>query len=103
MENLKALGCQFALDDFGTGMSSLSYLRTLPVDYLKIDGSLIRDIATDQIAYTMVESVNQIAHLMGLRTIAEFVSDMELFRKVQTLGVDYVQGYAVAIPSPLIS
>ncbi len=101
IEQLKQVGCQFALDDFGTGMSSLSYLRTLPVDYLKIDGSFIRDIASDQVACAMVEAVNNVAHLMGLRTIAEFVSDAQLLEKVKTLGVDYMQGYAIAMPALL--
>lgn len=101
IEQLKQVGCQFALDDFGTGMSSLSYLRTLPVDYLKIDGSFIQDIASDQIACAMVEAVNHVAHLMGLRTVAEFVSDAELLEKVKTLGVDYMQGYAIAMPTSL--
>ncbi|MGF1515005.1 MAG: EAL domain-containing protein [Elainellaceae cyanobacterium] len=101
IEQLKQVGCRFALDDFGTGMSSLSYLRTLPVDYLKIDGSFIRDIASDQVACAMVEAVNHVAHLMGLRTVAEFVSDAELLEKVKTLGVDYMQGYAIAMPASL--
>ncbi|MGF1535076.1 MAG: EAL domain-containing protein [Elainellaceae cyanobacterium] len=101
IEQLKQVGCRFALDDFGTGMSSLSYLRTLPVDYLKIDGSFIRDIASDQVACAMVEAVNHVAHLMGLRTVAEFVSDAQLLEKVRSLGVDYMQGYAIAMPTSL--
>ncbi|MGB3613876.1 MAG: EAL domain-containing protein, partial [Elainellaceae cyanobacterium] len=101
IEQLKQVGCQFALDDFGTGMSSLSYLRTLPVDYLKIDGSFIQDIASDQVACAMVEAVNHVAHLMGLRTVAEFVSNAELLEKVKALGVDYMQGYAIAMPTSL--
>lgn len=101
IEQLKQVGCQFALDDFGTGMSSLAYLRTLPVDYLKIDGSFIQDIASDQVACAMVEAVNHVAHLMGLRTVAEFVSSAELLEKVRTLGVDYMQGYAIAMPACL--
>ena len=101
IEQLKQVGCQFALDDFGTGMSSLAYLRTLPVDYLKIDGSFIQDIASDQVACAMVEAVNHVAHLMGLRTVAEFVSNAELLEKVKTLGVDYMQGYAIAMPACL--
>ncbi|MBE7381553.1 MAG: EAL domain-containing protein [Leptolyngbya sp. SIO1E4] len=101
IDQLKQLGCQFALDDFGTGMSSLSYLRILPVDYLKIDGSFIQDIADDQIACAMVEAINHVAHLMGLRTVAEFVSNGNLLEKLKTLGVDYIQGYAIAMPSPL--
>lgn len=101
IQQLKQLGCQFALDDFGTGMSSLAYLRTLPVNYLKIDGSFIQDIAHDEVACAMVRAVNQVAHLMGLRTVAEFVSSTELLEKVKTLGVDYMQGYAIAKPLPL--
>lgn len=101
IRQLKRLGCQFALDDFGTGMSSLAYLRALPVNYLKIDGSFIQDIAHDEVACAMVQAVNQVAHLMGLQTVAEFVSDQALLQKVRALGVDYIQGYAIAKPSPL--
>lgn len=101
IEQLKQLGCQFALDDFGTGMSSLAYLKNLPVDYLKIDGSFIQDIAVDQISCAMVTAIIQVAHLMGLSTVAEFVSSPELLNKVKTLGIDYMQGYAIAIPRPL--
>lgn len=103
IKQLNQLGCQFALDDFGTGMSSLAYLRTLPVNYLKIDGSFIQDITHDEVACAMVQAVNQVAHLMGLRTVAEFVSSSELLEKVKTLGVDYIQGYAIAMPSPLVT
>ena len=101
IESLKELGCCFALDDFGTGMSSLAYLKNLPVDYLKIDGSFIRNLLADPISCLMVESFNRISHAMGIQTIAEFVENEATLSKLRELGVDYAQGYAIARPSPL--
>ena len=98
---LKALGCRFALDDFGTGLSSFSYLKTLPVDYLKIDGAFIRELATDTIDRAMVEAVNRIGHQMGLKTIAEWVENDAILEKLREIGVDYGQGYALGEPEPL--
>ncbi len=95
---IKAKGCRFALDDFGSGFSSFKYLRTLPVDYLKIDGSFVRDLATDKTSYAMVRSINQIGKLMGKQTIAEFVENRIILEKLQTIGVDFVQGYAIGKP-----
>ncbi|NET30730.1 MAG: EAL domain-containing protein [Cyanothece sp. SIO1E1] len=103
IRELKDLGCRFALDDFGSGMSSLTYLKNLPVDYLKIDGNFIKDITDDPIACAMVQAINNIGHVMGLKTIAEFVADIATLNKVKTLGVDYVQGYGIAKPQPLRS
>ncbi len=101
MDELKILGCQFALDDFGSGLSSFGYLKHLPVDFLKIDGSFVRDIATDEIDRAMVESINQIGHTMGLRTIAEWVEDKETLLELKKMGVDYSQGFYTGKPEPL--
>jgi diguanylate cyclase (GGDEF)-like protein/PAS domain S-box-containing protein len=101
IEELKQLGCRFALDDFGSGMSSLTYLKTLPVDYLKIDGQLIKPIANDPVAMAMIEAIVHISKAMGLQTIAEFVESEEVLDQVQTLGINYVQGYAIGYPNPL--
>ncbi|MFW6358064.1 MAG: EAL domain-containing protein [Chroococcales cyanobacterium] len=98
MQELKALGCGFALDDFGMGMSSLAYLKNLPVDYLKIDGSFIRNIVQDPINAAMVEAINRIGKIMGLEIIAEFVEDDAILDKIRKLGVDYAQGYGIAKP-----
>ncbi len=101
MDELKILGCQFALDDFGSGLSSFGYLKHLPVDFLKIDGSFVRDIASDEIDRAMVESINQIGHTMGLRTIAEWVEDKETLLELKKMGVDYSQGFYTGRPEPL--
>lgn len=98
---LKKLGCQFALDDFGSGMSSFAYLKNLPVDYLKIDGDLIRGIQKDDIDFAMVKAINDIGHLMSLRTIAESVENEEILQRLQEVNVDYVQGYGIERPHPL--
>ncbi|OKH25557.1 histidine kinase [Hydrococcus rivularis NIES-593] len=100
INSLKELGCRFALDDFGNGMSSLTYLKNLPIDYLKIDGSFVKNITSDRIDYVMVESFNQIAHAMGIQTIAEFVENEAILKKLQEIGVDYAQGYGIAKPRP---
>jgi diguanylate cyclase (GGDEF)-like protein len=101
MRVLKERGCLFALDDFGTGLSSFHYLKSLPVDYLKIDGSFIRDLTRDQIDVAMVRAINDIAHVLGKQTIAEFVESEEIWRLVEELGIDYAQGYAIGKPRPL--
>jgi EAL domain-containing protein (putative c-di-GMP-specific phosphodiesterase class I) len=98
---LKKIGCSFALDDFGSGVSSLIYLKTLPVDYLKIDGSFIRTICHDKVNRAMVESFNRIAHVMGIQTVAEFVESEEILDILKTMNVDYVQGNAISMPQPL--
>jgi diguanylate cyclase (GGDEF)-like protein/PAS domain S-box-containing protein len=99
--SLRTRGCQFALDDFGSGLSSFGYLKNLSVDYLKIDGSFVRDIVDDPIDYAMVESINNVGHTLGLETIAEFVEKEAVLQKVRELGVDYVQGYLMSVPVPL--
>ena len=98
---LKQLGCSFALDDFGAGMSSFAYLKNLPVDYLKIDGMFIKGITHDAIDMALVNSINEIGHVMGLKTIAEFVENNSILSTLHDIGVDYVQGYAIAEPRPL--
>ncbi len=101
IDALKRVGCRFALDDFGTGLSSFSYLKTLPVDYLKIDGAFIRELASDDIDRAMVEAVNLIGHKMRLLTIAEWVESDATSQKLQEIGIDYGQGYALGKPEPL--
>jgi len=98
---VKQEGCQIALDDFGSGMSSFSYLRTLPIDYVKFDGSIIRGILDDPMNAAIVASVNQIAHSAGLQTIAEWVETAAIQGKLLEMGIDYVQGYAIQGPRPL--
>ena len=98
---LKALGCKFSLDDFGTGVSSYSYLRSLDVDYLKIDGSFVKHIANDDVARTMVQSINQVGHTMKLKVIAEYVENQEIVGILREMGVDYGQGYEIAKPRPI--
>jgi diguanylate cyclase (GGDEF)-like protein/PAS domain S-box-containing protein len=103
IQELKALGCYFALDDFGSGMSSLGYLKNLPIDYLKIDGGFIKDIAQNQVDCEIVEAIHRMAHAMGIQTIAEFVENTEILTKLKTLGINYAQGYGIARPAPLCS
>ena len=101
MRKLRALGCGVALDDFGTGLSSLSYLRELPVTMLKIDGSFVRDVIRDPRAESMVRAIAQLARTMSLATVAEYVETKEILARVATLGVDYGQGFAIARPVPM--
>lgn len=93
IDALKKGGCKFALDDFGSGLSSFAYLKTLHIDYLKIDGFFVKGIGEDPIDYAMVNSINEIGHEMGLKTIAEFVENKKILDKLKQIGVDYVQGY----------
>jgi EAL domain-containing protein (putative c-di-GMP-specific phosphodiesterase class I) len=99
---LKKLGCKFALDDFGTGLSSFGYLKHFPVDFLKIDGSFVKDILTNPIDCEMVRSIHTIGHLTEKRTIAEFAENREIIAKLKLLGVDYAQGYGVGPPERII-
>jgi len=101
MGRLRSLGCGIALDDFGTGLSSLSYLRQLPVTMLKIDGSFVRDVVRDPRAESMVRAIAQLAHAMSLTTVAEYVETDEIRARVATLGVDYGQGFGISRPMPL--
>ncbi|HEY4366123.1 MAG TPA: EAL domain-containing protein [Steroidobacteraceae bacterium] len=95
---LKELGCRFALDDFGTGLSSFGYLKHFPVDFLKIDGSFVKEILHDPIDREMVRSINEIGHLTGKQTIAEFAENQEIIDMLRNIGVDYAQGYGIATP-----
>nr|WP_271253711.1 EAL domain-containing protein [Pseudanabaena sp. Chao 1811] len=101
ISELKKIGCRFALDDFGSGLSSFAYLMNLPVDYLKIDGVFVKNICHNPIAQAIVEGFNRIAHAMNLKTIAEFVEDEAILKKLQEIGVDYAQGYVIARPVPI--
>lgn len=100
IHKLKAWGCHFALDDFGVGFSSFSYLDILPVDYLKIDGTFIRELDSDQTKLAIVKAMNMVAHELGKKTIAEFVENESIWRILQELGVDYGQGYYLGKPAP---
>ncbi|MEY2683633.1 MAG: hypothetical protein RJA09_777 [Pseudomonadota bacterium] len=103
IKEVKQLGCLFALDDFGSGLSSFAYLKNLPVDFLKIDGSFIKDIENDPIDLAMVQAINAIGHVMGLKTIAEYVYNEATLQRVQDIGVDFGQGYLLGEPVPLAS
>ena len=103
IHELKQYGCQFALDDFGSGLSSFAYLKTLPVDYLKIDGSFVRDIRHDEIDRAMVVAIVQVAQAMNLKTIAEHVESAATLAVLNEIGIDYVQGYHLGRPQPLVS
>jgi len=103
MQKLKALGCKFSLDDFGSGLSSFTYLKNLPVDYLKIDGHFISNVAEDLVDESMVKAINQVGHAMGIATIAERVETREVLDKLSELGVEYAQGYYIARPTSVQS
>lgn len=98
---LRAKGCRFALDDFGSGLSSFGYLKNLPVDFLKIDGQFIRDIATNPVDRAMVESINNIGHALHLQTIGEYVETAAAMQVLIELGVDYLQGFHLDRPKAL--
>ena len=97
---LRGMGCSFALDDFGAGLSSFGYLKTLPIDYLKIDGAFVRDMVRDRVDRAMVESINEIGHIMGLKTIGEYAEDEAVLLALERAGVDFAQGHGIAPPRP---
>ncbi|MFK8026605.1 MAG: putative bifunctional diguanylate cyclase/phosphodiesterase [Gammaproteobacteria bacterium] len=98
---LKSKGFSFALDDFGTGSSTFTYLKKLPVEYLKIDGSFVKDILNDSFADAIVCSINQVSHARDMQTIAEYVENDDILQRLKVIGVDYAQGYELGKPAPL--
>ena len=101
MSELKENGCRFALDDFGSGVSSFSYLKNLPVDFVKIDGAFVSSMDEDSIDHAMVEAINRVSHIMGIKSIVEGVDSAAVLELARVMGVDFVQGYAVDFPRPL--
>ena len=102
VEEIKQLGCLFSLDDFGSGMSSFTYLKNIPVDYLKIDGYFVKSILENKIDRAMVEAIHQIGCVMGLKTIAEFVEDEAIIDELRRIGIHYAQGYGIGRPEPFL-
>ncbi|MEO0579794.1 MAG: EAL domain-containing protein, partial [Pseudomonadota bacterium] len=102
IQGLKELGCKFALDDFGTGHASFGYLKHFAVDYLKIDGSFVKEMLHDPIDREMVRSINEIGHLTGKQTIAEFAENQEIITMLRGMGIDYAQGYGVSEPKRVL-
>ncbi len=101
IRELRAMGCRFALDDFGSGLCSFSYLKNLPVDYLKIDGTFVRDLGHDAVNRALVSNINDVGHLLGKQTVAECAEDAETIAILGELGVDYAQGFGIAPPQPI--
>ena len=102
MEGLRVEGVRFALDDFGSGFCSFGYLRTLPVDYIKIDGSFVKNVANDAVDRATVQAINDVGHVMGKRTIAEFVNGAAGLAALREIGVDYVQGDWISPAEPFV-
>ena len=102
VKGLRKIGCRFALDDFGSGLSTFDYLKQLDVDYVKLDGSLVRDVATSRVSQAMVHAVNYVAHVMGMKSIAEYVESDAIMQALKKLSVDYAQGYAIGKPARFI-
>lgn len=95
MHRLRALGCRFALDDFGSGLSSFGYLRSLPVDYLKIDGIFVRGITENPVNQALVRAINEVGHVMNMKTVAEYVENQATLDLIRGMGIDFAQGHAV--------
>jgi Amt family ammonium transporter len=103
MRELKARGCHFSLDDFGSGLSSFMYLKTLPVDYIKIDGQFIENVTRDAVDRSMVEAISQVGKAMGIHTVAERVESREVLNALGRLGVSFAQGFHIAEPKSIES
>ncbi|HIK27621.1 MAG: EAL domain-containing protein [Oscillatoriaceae bacterium SKW80] len=101
IRSLKGIGCRFAIDNFGSSISSFAHLKNLHVDYLKIDGNLIKNIVNNPLNLAMIEAINKVGHVMGIKTIAEFVENKALMQEIKKIGVDYAQGFAIEKPHPL--
>jgi len=101
INHVREWGCKTSLDDFGSGLSSFSYLQTIPVDYLKIDGAFVNDIDTNEINRAMVKSINEVGHIMGMQTICEYVENESVKNILVDMGVDYAQGYYYSKPKPV--
>jgi len=101
IKELKSIGCRFALDDFGSGLSSFTYLKNLDVDYLKIDGAFVNNMANDNVDHSMVEAIHRIGHQVGLKTIAEYVESEAVLSQLRAIGVDFAQGNYLHRPEPL--
>ena len=101
VRELRARGCRFSLDDFGSGLSSFIFLKTLPVDFLKIDGQFMHNVAHDRIDRGLVEAIAQIGQTMGIRTIAERVDSAEVLERLADVGIEYAQGHHIAEPQPV--
>ena len=102
IKSLAKLGCKFALDDFGSGLSSYAYLKNLPVDYIKIDGMFVTDLLVNTMHTALVKSINEVGHVMGKKTIAEYVENDAVLEELEDIGVDYAQGYGIAKPVLMI-
>ncbi|HVL02105.1 MAG TPA: DUF1631 family protein [Dongiaceae bacterium] len=98
IQEMRSIGCRFSLDDFGAGQSSYAYLKRLPVDFIKIDGAFVKNIASDDVDYALVKSITEMGHFLNKKIIAEYVSDKEILEVVSDIGVDYVQGYHLGRP-----
>ncbi len=103
MQELKKLGCRFSLDDFGSGLSSFTYLKNLPVDYLKIDGHFINNVTDDPVNESMVKAIHDVGQALGIETIAERVENKEVLDKLSTLGIEFAQGFYIARPTTVDS
>ena len=101
IRELRARGCRFSLDDFGSGLSSFMFLKNLPVDFVKIDGQFVHNVARDPIDRSMVEAITQIARTMGIATIAERVDSAEVLQELAEIGVQYAQGHYISPPQPV--
>ena len=101
IRNLREYGCRFSIADFGAGHSTFAYLKTLPVDFVNIDGMFVRDLAENESDVAMVKSINEISHLMGKQTVAEHVTDERSLERLRELGVDFAQGDAIEAPTAM--